>query len=170
MSSDNDASALSDGSNGGVNENSTDQDSVVSCSDGLVPSHGSHMDSVSADSVDPDSIGDPLKDGFVDQPQQERGGGLNLAVGTKILDSEFGTEDPVINSGAIGKDGGLGTTPKDRSITHNIFDNQRAIFLSFDIETAGEIAGIVQISAEIVRLKIDLAKKKVGSDHAGDIL
>jgi hypothetical protein len=93
-----------------------------------------------------------------------------LAVGTKILDSEFGTEDPVINSGAIGKDGGLGTIPKGRSITHNIFDNQRAIFLSFDIETAGEIAGIVQISAEIVRLKIDSAKKKVGSDHAGDIL
>jgi hypothetical protein len=99
-----------------------------------------------------------------------KGGGLNLAVGTKILDSEFGTEDPVINSGAIGKDGGLGTIPKGRSITHNIFDNQRAIFLSFDIETAGEIAGIVQISAEIVRLKIDSAKKKVGFDHAGNIL
>ena len=73
MSSDNDALALSDGSNGGVNENSTDQDSVVSCSDGLMPSHG-HMGSVSANSIDPDSIRDPLKDGFVDQPQQERGG------------------------------------------------------------------------------------------------
>ena len=48
--------------------------------------------------------------------------------------------------------------------------NQCAVFLSFDIETAGEIAGIVQISAEIVRFKINSAKKKVGSDHAGDIL
>ena len=96
--------------------------------------------------------------------------GLNLAVEMEISDSEIGTEDTFINSGAIGKDGGSGTIPKGGSITHNIFDNQRAIFLSFDIETAGEIAGIVQISAEIVRLKIDSAKKKVGSDHAGDIL
>ena len=44
----------------------------------------------------------------------------------------------------------LDTIPKGRSITHNIFDNQNAVFLSFDIETAGEIAGIVQISAEIL--------------------
>jgi hypothetical protein len=66
--------------------------------------------------------------------------------------------------------GGLGTIPKGRSIAHNIFDNQNAVFLSFDIETADEIAGIVQISAEIVCFKINSAKKKVGSDHAGDIL
>ena len=98
------------------------------------------------------------------------GGGLNLAVETEILGSEVGTEDPIINSGAIGEEGGLGTIPKGRSIAHNIFDNQNAVFLSFDIETAGEIAGIVQISAEIVRFKINLENKKVGSDHAGDIL
>jgi hypothetical protein len=61
----------------------------------------------------------------------------------------------------------LGTIPKGRSTAHNIFDNQNTVFLSFDIETAGEIAGIVQISAEIVRFKINSAKKKVGSDHAG---
>ncbi len=41
--------------------------------------------------------------------------------------------------------------------------------MSFDIETAGEIAGIVQISAEVVRFKLNFAKKKVGSDHADDI-
>ena len=34
---------------------------------------------------------------------------------------------------------------------------------------AGEIAEIVQISAEILCLKINLAKKKVGSDHAEGI-
>ncbi len=138
-----------------MNENSTDQDSVTPGSDGLVPSDGSHMGSVSVDSIDPDSITDPLADGFVDQPQQEwGGGGLNLAVETEILDSEVGTEDPIINSGAIGEEGGLGTIPKGRSITQNIFDNQNAVFLSFDIETAGEIAEIVQISAEIVCFKI----------------
>jgi hypothetical protein len=91
-------------------------------------------------------------------------------VGTEILHSEVGTEDPIINSGAIGEEGGLGTIPKGRSIAHNIFNNQSAVFLSFYIETAGEIAGIVQISAEIVRFKINLAKKRVGSDHTGDIL
>ena len=73
-----------------------------------------------------------------------------MAVETEILVSEVGTEDPIINSGAIGKEGGLGTIPKGRSIVHNIFDNQNTDFLSFDIETAGEIAGIVQISAEIL--------------------
>ena len=39
----------------------------------------------------------------------------------------------------------------------------RLPLLSFDIETAGEIAGIVQIPAEIVRFKINSAKKKVPS-------
>ena len=37
---------------------------------------------------DSDSIRVPLTDGFVDQPQQERGGGgLNLSVETEILGS-----------------------------------------------------------------------------------
>ena len=44
---------------------------MTSGSDGLVPSNGSHMGSISVDSIDPDSITDPLADGFVDQPQQE---------------------------------------------------------------------------------------------------
>jgi hypothetical protein len=171
MSSDYDAPKALAGSHGDLYENSTDQDSVTFGSDGLVPSDGSHMGSVSVNSIDPDSITDPLADGFVDQPQQERGGGgLKLAVETEILGSEVSAEDPIINSGAISEEGGLGTIPKGRSVTHNIFDNQNAVFLSFDIEMAGEIAGIVQLSAEIVRFKINSSKKKVGSDHAGDIL
>jgi len=50
MSSDNEASDVSAGSHGDMHENSTDQDSVTSGSDGLVPSNGSHMGSVSVDS------------------------------------------------------------------------------------------------------------------------
>jgi hypothetical protein len=42
MSSDNHASDASAGSHGDVHENSTDEDSVTSVSDGLVPSDGSH--------------------------------------------------------------------------------------------------------------------------------
>lgn len=38
---------------------------------------------------------------------------------------------------------------KGRSIAHNKIDNQIAYFVSFDIETAGEIAGIIQVSAEL---------------------
>jgi hypothetical protein len=128
MSSDNDSSDASAGSHGDVHENSTDQDSVTSGSDGLVPSVGSHMGSVSVDSIDADSITDPLKDGFVDQTQQERGGGgLNLAVETEILGSEVGTEDPIINSGAIGEEGVLGTILKGRSVTHIIYN--RILFI-----------------------------------------
>jgi hypothetical protein len=41
--------------------------------------------------------------------------------------------------------------------------------MSFDIQTAGEIAGIVQISAEIVCFKLNSAMKKVGSNRADDI-
>ena len=40
-----------------------------------MPSDGSHLGSVSADSIGLDSIGDPLADGLSDQAQQERGGG-----------------------------------------------------------------------------------------------
>ena len=36
-----------------------------------------------------------------------------------------------------------------------------------DIETVGDIAGIIQISAEIVRMKMD--RTKVGSDHSDGI-
>ena len=75
MSSDNEASDVSAGGHGDVHENSPDQDSVTSGSDGLVLSNGSHMGSVSVDSIDSDSITDPLADGFEDQSQQERGGG-----------------------------------------------------------------------------------------------
>ena len=60
MSSDNEASNASVGSHGDVHENSIDQDSVMSGSDGLVPSDGSHIGSISVDSIDADSITDPL--------------------------------------------------------------------------------------------------------------
>ena len=85
-----------------------------------------------------------------------------MAVEIEILGSELGTEDPIINSGAIVDDGGSGTIPKGRSIAHNIFNDPHAVSLSFDIETANEIG--------IVCFKINLAKKKVGSDHADNIL
>ena len=92
-----------------------------------------------------------------------------MAAEMEILGPEFGSEDPIVNMDANGEEGRDGTIPKGRSIAHSIFNNQLSVFLSFDIETAGEIAGIVQISAEIVRFKINSAKKTVGSDYADGI-
>jgi hypothetical protein len=127
------------------------EDSVQSRSKGLVPSDGSHLGSVSANSIGLDSIGDPLTDRLSDQDQQERGEeGLNLAAEMEILGPEFGSEDPIINLDAHGKEGRDGTIPKGRSIAHTIFNNQQSGFLSFDIETAGEI----QLSSNLQKLYV----------------
>ncbi len=96
MSSDNNDLDLLAGSDCNGDENPTDQDSMRSCLEGLVPLDGSHLGSVSADSIDPDSIADPLAVCLLDKAQQERGAeALNLVVEMEILGSEFGCEDPL---------------------------------------------------------------------------
>ena len=47
------------------------------------------------------------------------------------------------------------THPKLRSAAHDIIVNQKAVFLSLDVETGGEVAGIIQLSAEISRIEIE---------------
>jgi hypothetical protein len=49
---------------------------------------------------------------------------------------------------------GCTKTPKGRSIGHHLFSAGTAAFLSFDFEAGGEYAGIIQLSAEIVRMKL----------------
>jgi hypothetical protein len=44
--------------------------------------------------------------------------------------------------------------PKGRSIAHSAFSDRSAVFLSLNIEIGGEHAGIIQLSAEIVRMKL----------------
>jgi hypothetical protein len=44
--------------------------------------------------------------------------------------------------------------PKERSIAHSAFSDRSAVFLSLDIEIGGEHAGIIQLSSEIVRMKL----------------
>jgi hypothetical protein len=44
--------------------------------------------------------------------------------------------------------------PKGRSIAHNSLTDGSAVFLSVDIKIGGDYAGIVQLSAEIVRMKL----------------
>ncbi len=44
--------------------------------------------------------------------------------------------------------------PKGRSIAHNVLTDGSAVFLFFDIEISGEYAGIIQLLAELVWLKL----------------
>jgi hypothetical protein len=71
MPSDNEKSANSGGSGTGLIKTPTDEDSVASIREGLVASDGSHLGSISAHSLDPESIGDPPEDEFIDQGNQE---------------------------------------------------------------------------------------------------
>jgi hypothetical protein len=77
MPSDNEKSANSGGSGTGLNKTPTDDDSVAYLSEGLIASDGSHISFISVHSLDPETIGDPPEDEFIDQGHQEKvcGGG-----------------------------------------------------------------------------------------------
>ena len=55
-------------------------------------------------------------------------------------------------------------SPKLRSDAHDIIVNQKAVFLSLDVETGGELAGIIQLSAEISRIEIEQQGKSFSKD------
>jgi hypothetical protein len=59
--------------------------------------------------------------------------------------------------------------PKGGSIAHNILTDGSAVFLLLDIEIGGEYAGIVQLSAEIVRMKL-VAGRGVAQDQVEDVV
>ena len=46
------------------------------------------------------------------------------------------------------------TITKSRSIAHDHFEGNKLVFVSFDMETGGEFCGILQISAELVRIEV----------------
>jgi len=46
--------------------------------------------------------------------------------------------------------------PKGRSIAHHDIANNKIAYLSIDVEDAGEIAGLVQLSAEIFYVELDV--------------
>ncbi len=51
-------------------------------------------------------------------------------------------------------------------IAHNVLSDGSAVFLSFDIEIGGEYVGIIQLSAELVRMKL-VAGRGVAQDRLG---
>jgi hypothetical protein len=58
--------------------------------------------------------------------------------------------------------------PKGRSIAHNVLTDGSAVFLSFDIEIGVEYAGIIQLSAELVRMKL-VAGQGVAHDRLEEV-
>ncbi len=58
--------------------------------------------------------------------------------------------------------------PKGRSIAHNVLTDGSAVFLSFGIEIGGEYAGIIKLSAELVRMKL-VAGRGVAQDRLEEV-
>jgi hypothetical protein len=100
MPSDNEKSANSGGFGTGLDKTPTDEDSVAFLREGLVASDGSHFGSISAHSLDPESIGDPPEDEFIDQGHQVGvGRGGNSADEMIDLGLEFGGEEQIVGNG-----------------------------------------------------------------------
>jgi len=53
---------------------------------------------------------------------------------------------------------------KGRSICHALLEEKKLVFVSLDLETGGENCGIIQISAEIVRLELSRVQGKAAKD------
>jgi hypothetical protein len=109
MYSDNNETANLGGYGTGLLETPTNEDSVDSLDDGLVVSDVSHFGSISAHSLDLDSIEDPPKAGFVDQTHQEgEGGGVDSSDETIEMEVEFS----IVCNADIGEVGGGTMFPK----------------------------------------------------------
>jgi hypothetical protein len=105
MYSDNDETANLGGYGAGLLETPTNEDSVDSLDDGLILSDVSHFGSISAHSLDLDSIEDTPEAGFVDQTHQEGGGGgVNSSDETIEMEVEFS----IVRNANIGEVGGGG--------------------------------------------------------------
>jgi hypothetical protein len=72
-------------------------------------------------------------------------------------------EQPAVDEGEVNQ-----SIPGGRSIAHHTLNNHLCQYLSIDIETGGEIAGIIQLSAEIVQMKLVSTGRKLTSDKAED--
>jgi len=72
-----------------------------------------------------------------------------IDVGVENLDLEF--EETAIDNAPDNNDVDETKIPRGKSIAHHILFN-KAVFLSFDIETGGEKCGIIQISCECFQI------------------
>ena len=96
-------------------------------------------------------------DGGVDAEGDRRAEGATLPGAPTVAP---GQSDPTDNP----KD--IPAIPSGRSIAHHLYSDGKACLLSFDIETAGEYAGVCQISAELSRVKLQQKKGSSSKDEA----
>jgi hypothetical protein len=73
-----------------------------------------------------------------------------------------------LNSSNLDEGEEVQSIPGGRSIAHHTINNHLCQFLSIDIETGVDIAGIIQLSAEITQMKLVSMGKKLGCDIAVD--
>ena len=59
--------------------------------------------------------------------------------------------------------------PRGRSIAHHAIKDEKAVVLSLDVETAGERAGIIQISGELAQLFLQPTGKSTTNDTLGAV-
>ena len=60
------------------------------------------------------------------------------------------------------------TIPRGRSIAHEVIREGKVVYVSFDIETGGEHCGILQLSAEMIRIELVPKQTKKGESSGGD--
>ena len=58
--------------------------------------------------------------------------------------------------------------PKGRSIAHHNMARKGTVYVFFDIETGGEYCGILQLSAEMVRVELKPVERKKGASATFD--
>jgi hypothetical protein len=56
------------------------------------------------------------------------------------------------------------SVPRGRSKVHQLLNSKRLVFVSLDLETGGESCGIIQLSAEIVRVELKRGGKSAAKD------
>jgi hypothetical protein len=137
----------------------------VSILGSIVPSDASHLDSISCSS----SVSEEFSETSQVAPRAE-----------EVLErcdeaSEFTDKSDVstpentdlklsnLDEGEV-----VQSIPGGRSIAHHTINNHLWQFLSIDIESGGDIAGIIQLSAEITQMKLVSTGKKLGCDKAVD--
>jgi hypothetical protein len=153
----------------GIGPDSDDEVSIPSCStDGEESDNGgsgSDADCFSTISLEgPNYAGEASKDsgpaGF------EAVEGIELGFGGSSEGLELGlgqiAECDVVDAAVLPK------PPKGRSIVHNVLTDGSAVFLCFDIEIGGKYVGIIQLSAELVPMKL-VAGRGVVQDQSEEV-
>lgn len=105
--------------------------------------------------------------GSVAIPAGQAGANANPP-GLAVANGNEGQDPAVVNSGegtdAAGAVGTGGSKAKGRSICHEQIKQDKLVFVSLDLETGGEDCGIIQLSAEIVRVVIERDGAKAAKD------